>query len=743
MSTKKRRNSSDEAAKSDSKAQSALPPKKLRLSPTIEVAGKIRSAEAVPRRDGTYKPTSAPLQPIEPHSQQNFFSEGSRPKEHNKRVTSRDQSPNSLPYSLPPHWFDSEPELPHAVPLADGELSFWKTEHAAFIRSAAGLGNAKWIGVRPLGSGGFGTAGLWELRDEDNAVTKQMVIKESNAFHAQEWAREGVPEEVKMMRRMNKTDCPTVPDLIGYKRYVKVRKHRIYMEFCPHGDLEFLNIKYKRFWTFFPEPFLWYTFYNLVKVAVAMERGPHDSSWGYQIVHRDLKPGNIFLGLEDENSEFPTYPVAKIGDWGLACKIKPDDHENPIRLQGPGTPHYLAPEQLLPADVSERQTQINKHESGKAPLPKISAHTNIWGIGAIMFELWIHEPVTHFLVDMVLKDVPDTHNPRYSSTLTDLIKLCLMKEPEERPRLEELELKIGTKFQSISTEYVANPSLIEHERLYYKGSEINQMPPGEGNGNYWRPVLEVLTNPSAYSGPDYIKNPFTARIIYPPRPGSENDGPEVAEREAQKRNDDVESNKGLGNHDARKLKTGAGADNPIVLPSQDADGGVERERGAEAGNPIVLSSQDEDVGVEAERDDVSDRDGDGSNGSEDEEDGVEKERDDVSDRDCDGSNGSEDEEDGVEADRGDVSERDSDGSNGSEDEEDGVERERGAGADNPIILSSQEEDDEVERERSDVSDRDGAGSNDSEDRSSSEPKSDDSDDSSTRRRMAIKKPVLS
>ena len=115
-----------------------------------------------------------------------------------------------------------------------------------------------------------------------------------------------------MMRRMNKTDCQAVPNLIGYKRYVRVRKHRIYMEFCPHGDLEFLNIKYKRFWsvyhnlqafgdlpdnyrTFFPEPFLWYTFNNLIKVAGAMERGPHDSPWGYQIVHRDLKPCNSRL----------------------------------------------------------------------------------------------------------------------------------------------------------------------------------------------------------------------------------------------------------------------------------------------------------------------------------------------------------------------------------------------------------------------------------------------------------------
>ena len=211
-----------------------------------------------------------------------------------------------------------------------------------------------------------------------------------------------------------------------------------------------------------------------------------------------------------------------------------------------------------------------------------------------MFELLIHEPVAHYLVDMSLKDVPDAHNPKYSSTLKDLIKLCLMKEPGERPRLEELELKIGTMCQSISTEFVANPSLIEHERLYYKGSEINQMPTGNGNGNHWQPVMEVLTNPSAYSGPDVIKNPFTERIIYPPRPGFEKDGPEVAGGEAQKGSDDFGSNKDLGNHSAGKLKTGAGAD-----------------------NPIVPSDGDEEDGVGRERSDVSDEDSDGSNGTED------------------------------------------------------------------------------------------------------------------------------
>ena len=113
------------------------------------------------------------------------------------------------------------------------------------------------------------------------------------------------------MRRMNQAGCQAVPDLIAYKRYVHVRKHRIYMEFCPYGDLAMLNLNYKRFRfvtgisklfvmhqlidkqrTYLPEPFLWHTFNNLVQVAATMKNGPGNSRWGYEIVHRDLKPSN-------------------------------------------------------------------------------------------------------------------------------------------------------------------------------------------------------------------------------------------------------------------------------------------------------------------------------------------------------------------------------------------------------------------------------------------------------------------
>ena len=53
-----------------------------------------------------------------------------------------------------------------------------------------------------------------------------------------------------------------------------------------------------------------------------------------RIVHRDLKLGNLFL---DENL------IVKIGDFGLATEVKPNERKQTIC----GTPNYIAPEVLL------------------------------------------------------------------------------------------------------------------------------------------------------------------------------------------------------------------------------------------------------------------------------------------------------------------------------------------------------------------------------------------------------------
>lgn len=50
-------------------------------------------------------------------------------------------------------------------------------------------------------------------------------------------------------------------------------------------------------------------------------------------------------------SRFSSYPVAKTGDWGLASKVKHDDHINPLGLRGAGTKAYYAAVSIIQTDV--------------------------------------------------------------------------------------------------------------------------------------------------------------------------------------------------------------------------------------------------------------------------------------------------------------------------------------------------------------------------------------------------------
>ena len=172
MSINKRRHSLDKVTRGDAESQPDSLRKKPRLSPIKELErdGKLLNPMVIEEDDCRH--TSAPTRLFRPYHQlgrisaetRSFNSIRHRPK----------LSPNSAPYSSPPELFDVSPSLPVVVPPADGEMSLWKAEHAGFIKSAAGLSNSQWIGKRPLGSGSFGTAGLWERRDENNVVIEVM-----------------------------------------------------------------------------------------------------------------------------------------------------------------------------------------------------------------------------------------------------------------------------------------------------------------------------------------------------------------------------------------------------------------------------------------------------------------------------------------------------------------------------------------------------------------------------------------
>ena len=242
------------------------------------------------------------------------------------------------------------------------------------------------------------------------------------------------------------------------------------------------------------------------------------------------------------------------------------------------------------------------HLNGTRPLPKLSAHTNVWGIGAIMFELVTNEAVAHYLyndkwtVNGVLTDIPNVRNPKYSGVLTELIRLCLMPDPWDRPSIEELELKIGARCQSITHEYAANPSLQQKDRLYYRGSEINQMPPG--NLHYWNPVMSIVPHPSDPPDPNEIKNPFTDSIVYPPFPSSDQLSSEENRREGQNGNGDDSHDEKDDKNKIPRGQRGHSAGTPIVI----SDNPPSSPRGHDIRNPIIISdSGDREGGSPAEK----------------------------------------------------------------------------------------------------------------------------------------------
>ena len=69
--------------------------------------------------------------------------------------------------------YDVEPGVQAVGTPTAEDFDRWGSEKEAaeFIRSKSGL-ETNWVGIRPLGRGGRGIAGLWEMRDDDGQLIK-------------------------------------------------------------------------------------------------------------------------------------------------------------------------------------------------------------------------------------------------------------------------------------------------------------------------------------------------------------------------------------------------------------------------------------------------------------------------------------------------------------------------------------------------------------------------------------------
>jgi serine/threonine protein kinase len=173
------------------------------------------------------------------------------------------------------------------------------------------------------------------------------------------------------------------------------------------------------------------------QLVATMARAVH-AAHASGVIHRDLKPANILLAsggvasrewskdLTTHHSPLTTHQP-KITDFGLAQLAAGDgqgpDHRGPtVTGEVLGTPNYMAPEQAM------------------APRPPLGPPTDVYALGAILYELLTGRPpltgeTALATVLQVLHNEPvpvASLRPNVPRDLETICLKCLRKEPRQR-----------------------------------------------------------------------------------------------------------------------------------------------------------------------------------------------------------------------------------------------------------------------------------------------------------------------
>ena len=132
-----------------------------------------------------------------------------------------------------------------------------------------------------------------------------------------------------------------------------------------------------------------------------------------EIVHRDITPSNIMITEDAQGRE-----VVKVLDFGLAKLRDPTNDEESLTRSGiaMGTPHYMAPEQILQREIDPR--------------------TDLYGLGIVLYLMLMGRPPFRGKIAYeVLKQQIKAPPPAMSGLpgpIEEAVRIALSKDPDQR-----------------------------------------------------------------------------------------------------------------------------------------------------------------------------------------------------------------------------------------------------------------------------------------------------------------------
>ena len=249
--------------------------------------------------------------------------------------------------------------------------------------------------VEKLGEGGMASV----YQAVDLKIDRRVALKfPSASVLTSPETRDRFRNEARATSRLNHPNIATLYDVEEFEG-----EPFLVLEYLPGGTLQDLLQKYKSAGQRVEVN-------EVVAIALGIAEGlAHAHRNG--IVHRDIKPANILFNADG---------LPKITDFGISKFREAADLTKTGRVMG--TAGYMSPEQAQGADVDSR--------------------ADLFSFGAVLFEMltgdkpFQADSVPTLLYKIVHEQPPQARalRPEVPESLNLLVRQCLAKKPEDRPR---------------------------------------------------------------------------------------------------------------------------------------------------------------------------------------------------------------------------------------------------------------------------------------------------------------------